>query len=197
MIRLRPRLCALVGAWLLWAALGVGPGWHLSGVPDCCAIAPSVAHAQDTGKTAKKAERHHKKPRGKHAKERAAAEAKPESSSGVPDRSRGHPSTAEPKKPAQGTSDKGSSASSATSARDAARTAAQDAAQGANSAIVKEGDTSVKVMQFSGLDIEGRLKSPQLLYFVNRVRAEFDRPRLPHRSFMPELQQSTETEPLR
>lgn len=49
----------------------------------------------------------------------------------------------------------------------------------------------VKVYEFSGLDISGRLKSPQLLYFLNRLRAEFDRPRLPHRSFMPELVRST------
>jgi hypothetical protein len=74
---------------------------------------------------------------------------------------------------------------------------ARDAAQGANAQIVKEGDTSVKVMQFTGLDIEGRLKSPQLLYFVSRVHAEFDRPKLPHRSFMPELQRSTAEEPIR
>jgi hypothetical protein len=74
---------------------------------------------------------------------------------------------------------------------------ARDAAQGANAQIVKEGDTSVKVMQFTGLDIEGRLKSPQLLYFVSRVHAEFDRPKLPHRSFMPELQRSTAEEPVR
>jgi len=49
----------------------------------------------------------------------------------------------------------------------------------------------VKVFKFSGLDISGRLKSPQLLYFLNRLRAEFGRPRLPHRSFMPELVRSS------
>jgi hypothetical protein len=57
--------------------------------------------------------------------------------------------------------------------------------------VRKEGDTQVKVMEFSGLDIEGQLKTPQMLYFLNRLRAEFGRPRLPHRSFMPELQRST------
>ena len=41
------------------------------------------------------------------------------------------------------------------------------------------------------VDIEGQLKTPQMLYFLNRMRAEFGRPRLPHRSFMPELEQST------
>lgn len=54
-----------------------------------------------------------------------------------------------------------------------------------------EGDTQVKVMEFGGLDIEGQLKTPQMLYFLNRLRAEFGHPRLPHRSFMPELEQST------
>jgi hypothetical protein len=75
----------------------------------------------------------------------------------------------------------------------AARAAAQAAA---DAEIVKEGDTTVKVMKFSGLSLEGRLKSPQLLYFVNRVHAEFDRPKLPHRSFMPELDRSTRKDPL-
>lgn len=54
-----------------------------------------------------------------------------------------------------------------------------------------EGGEKVKVFRFSGLDVAGRLKSPQLLYFLNRLRAEFDRPRLPHRSFIPELQRSS------
>ncbi|MFW6050289.1 MAG: hypothetical protein ACODAU_03900 [Myxococcota bacterium] len=57
--------------------------------------------------------------------------------------------------------------------------------------VVEEGETKSKVVRFSGLDISGELKSPQLLYFLNRLRAEFDRPRLPHRSFMPELVEST------
>lgn len=54
-----------------------------------------------------------------------------------------------------------------------------------------EGGEKVKVFRFTGLDVSGRLKSPQLLYFLNRLRAEFDRPRLPHRSFIPELQRSS------
>ncbi len=61
---------------------------------------------------------------------------------------------------------------------------------GAESKVVKEGASKVKVIKFGGLAINGRLKSPQLLYFLNRLRAEFDRPRLPHRSFIPELVRS-------
>lgn len=57
--------------------------------------------------------------------------------------------------------------------------------------VQEEGGQKVKVFRFSGLDISGRLKSPQLLYFLNRLRAEFDRPKLPHRSFVPELVRST------
>jgi hypothetical protein len=59
--------------------------------------------------------------------------------------------------------------------------------------VEEQGGSKVKVYQFGGLDISGRLKSPQLLYFLNRLRAEFDRPRLPHRSFMPELVRSSKT----
>lgn len=61
----------------------------------------------------------------------------------------------------------------------------------AKSEVRQERGEKVKAFQFSGLDIEGQLKSPQMLYFLNRLRAEFGRPRLPHRSFMPELQRST------
>ena len=87
-----------------------------------------------------------------------------------------------------------SNARAPSAAAQAAAAAAKGDGQGE---IVKEGDTSVKVMSFSGLDIEGRLRSPQLLYFENRVRAEFDRPKLPHRSFMPELSRSTRESPVR
>jgi hypothetical protein len=59
-----------------------------------------------------------------------------------------------------------------------------------------EGDKSVKELEFTGLDIEGQLKTPQMLFFLNRLRAEFDRPRLPHRSFMPELRASREDKEL-
>ena len=61
----------------------------------------------------------------------------------------------------------------------------------ADAEVVEEGEERVKVYRFGGLDISGQLKSPQLLYFLNRLRAEFDRPKLPHRSFVPEMVRST------
>lgn len=48
-------------------------------------------------------------------------------------------------------------------------------------------DGGTRVFRFGELDIEGRLRSPQLVYFLRRVRAEFAAGDLGHRSFMREL----------
>jgi hypothetical protein len=45
----------------------------------------------------------------------------------------------------------------------------------------------VKTFTFKAQEIEGRLKAPQILYFLRRVRAEFDAQALGHRSFLLEL----------
>jgi len=50
----------------------------------------------------------------------------------------------------------------------------------------------VKTYNFSSLDIEGKLKTPQLLYFLNRMQAEFDAATPTRRSFLPELKRSTD-----
>ncbi|MEM1414453.1 MAG: hypothetical protein AAGH15_06115 [Myxococcota bacterium] len=73
----------------------------------------------------------------------------------------------------------------------AAPAAAQEGEATAETEVVEGDGGSVKVFRFSGFDISGQLKSPQLLYFLNRLRAEFDRPKLPHRSFLPELERTT------
>jgi hypothetical protein len=51
-------------------------------------------------------------------------------------------------------------------------------------------DGGTRVFKFSELDIEGRLKSPQLVYFLRRVRAEFAAEELGHRSFMREMSET-------
>jgi hypothetical protein len=51
-------------------------------------------------------------------------------------------------------------------------------------------DKGVKTYKFSAVEVEGRLKSPQIVYFLRRVRAEFEAGALGHRSFMPELSDS-------
>jgi hypothetical protein len=48
-------------------------------------------------------------------------------------------------------------------------------------------EKGVKTYKFSAVEVEGRLKSPQIVYFLRRVRAEFEAGDLGHRSFMPEL----------
>jgi hypothetical protein len=53
-----------------------------------------------------------------------------------------------------------------------------------------EQDKGVKTYKFSAVEVEGRLKSPQIIYFLRRVRAEFEAGALGHRSFMPELSDS-------
>lgn len=55
-------------------------------------------------------------------------------------------------------------------------------------------DGGAKVFRFGEIEIEGRLKSPQLVYFLRRVRAEFAAGDLGHRTFMRELS-DTRTEP--
>jgi len=56
--------------------------------------------------------------------------------------------------------------------------------------------TKTKVFDFTGLQLGGRLRAPQLLYFLDRVSEELDRAALKHRSFLPELTRSVEEEPL-
>ncbi len=55
----------------------------------------------------------------------------------------------------------------------------------------KTGEKS-KSYTFTGLDIDGKLKTPQLLYFLNRMKSEFDTTTPEKRSFIPELKRSTD-----
>lgn len=45
----------------------------------------------------------------------------------------------------------------------------------------KETKEGVKTYKFGTIEVEGRLKSPQIIYFLRRVRAEFDAGALGHR----------------
>ena len=55
-----------------------------------------------------------------------------------------------------------------------------------------EGAPKSKTYTFTGLDIDGKLKTPQLLYFLNRMKSEFDTTTPDKRSFIPELKRSTD-----
>lgn len=62
--------------------------------------------------------------------------------------------------------------------------------QDAANVKVKEDKEGVKTYKFQTVEVEGRLKSPQVIYFLRRVRAEFDAGTLGHRSFLGELSDS-------
>jgi hypothetical protein len=49
-----------------------------------------------------------------------------------------------------------------------------------------------KVYTFGAMDVEGKLKTPQLLYFLNRVKLELEMSAPDHRSFMKELEKTAD-----
>lgn len=54
-------------------------------------------------------------------------------------------------------------------------------------------DGGTRVFKFGEVEIEGRLRSPQIVYFLRRVRAEFAAGDLGHRSFLGELSDTRHT----
>jgi hypothetical protein len=99
----------------------------------------------------------------------------------------GHGARAAPKKP---TADAGGASMGGLVA--AAPTTLPTSGSPADAGVVeaKTLDGGTHVFKFSELDIEGRLKSPQLVYFLRRVRAEFAAGDLGHRSFMREMSET-------
>jgi hypothetical protein len=53
-----------------------------------------------------------------------------------------------------------------------------------------------KVFDFTGIDLAGRLHTPQLLYFLERANEELERAFLERRSFIPHMVRSLEEEAL-
>jgi hypothetical protein len=84
----------------------------------------------------------------------------------------------------------GSSGSSSSSGGDSSDS---DGDAPASSAPAAGGKKVVsKTYTFGAMDVEGKLKTPQLLYFLNRVKLELDMSAPDKRSFMKELQQSAD-----
>ena len=65
-----------------------------------------------------------------------------------------------------------------------------DIPAGAGATTTKPAKT--KVYTFGAMDVEGKLKTPQLLYFLNRVKLELEMSAPDHRSFMKELQKTAD-----
>ena len=70
----------------------------------------------------------------------------------------------------------------------------RDAGAGGGTVETKTLDGGTRVFRFGEVEVEGRLKSPQIVYFLRRVRAEFAAGDLGHRSFVRELSE-TRNEP--
>ena len=68
----------------------------------------------------------------------------------------------------------------------------QPAARPTDAGVVEQRtlDGGARVFRFGEVEVEGRLKSPQIVYFLRRVRAEFAAGDLGHRSFLIELRET-------
>lgn len=71
--------------------------------------------------------------------------------------------------------------------KDAKGTGKGEDAAGVKVEKVEKGEEGMKTYTFGPQEVEGRLKSPQIQYFLRRVRAEFEAGALGHRSFLREL----------
>jgi hypothetical protein len=80
-----------------------------------------------------------------------------------------------------------SSAAPAMTGRPEAKTAPAAKTYTSDGGVTVTEKGATKQFQFTETDVEGRLKVPQLVYFLRRVRAEFAAGDLGHRSFMREL----------
>jgi len=72
-----------------------------------------------------------------------------------------------------------------------------ETAVSADGATAAGGKTmKTKTYNFGAMDVEGKLKTPQLLYFLNRVKLELDMSAPDKRSFMKELEKSADDKSL-
>jgi uncharacterized Zn finger protein (UPF0148 family) len=60
----------------------------------------------------------------------------------------------------------------------------------------KKKETKPKNFDFTGLDLNGRMRTPQLLYFLERANEELERASLEKRTFIPHMVRSVEEEAL-
>jgi hypothetical protein len=104
------------------------------------------------------------------------------------------PATAPAKKPPNKPDDGDASAPLTTREAAEPALAARDGGKGGGVLDQKTLDGGQRVFRFGEVEVEGRLKAPQIVYFLRRVRAEFAAGDLGHRSFMRELGE-TKNEP--
>ena len=93
-------------------------------------------------------------------------------------------------------SDKGDKASTTSPAPKEAPDAKGDPKGDAKAAGDKGKSAKPKTYDFTALDLNGRMRSPQLLYFLERANEELERASLEKRSFIPHMVRSLEEEQL-
>jgi len=71
-----------------------------------------------------------------------------------------------------------------------------DKAEAPAAADKKKGPPKEQNFNFNALDLNGRTRSPQLLYFLERANEELERASLEKRSFIPHLVRTVEDEAL-
>ena len=109
-------------------------------------------------------------------------------------------------KPAPSHTQERSAASTSTSTDSQGETGSASSGDGASAADERPageakgaaagGKVKTKTYTFGAMDVEGKLKTPQLLYFLNRVKLELDMSAPDKRSFMKELGQSADDKSL-
>ncbi len=86
--------------------------------------------------------------------------------------------------------------SSGADSSDSASAPSDERASGESKGSSGGGKVKTKTYTFGAMDVEGKLKTPQLLYFLNRVKLELDMSAPDKRSFMKELGQSADDKSL-
>lgn len=62
--------------------------------------------------------------------------------------------------------------------------------------VTEKGEGKSKNFDFTGIDLNGRMRTPQLLYFLERANEELERASLEKRSFIPHMVRSVDEEQL-
>jgi len=73
---------------------------------------------------------------------------------------------------------------------------APDAKPAADKSGDKKKEGKVQKFDFTGIDLNGRMRTPQLLYFLERANEELERASLEKRSFIPHMVRSVDEEQL-
>ena len=163
------RRISALGAWALCVALGAA------------VLSPHSAEAAPKAKPRPAAQS--KPPKNQKKPEPKAEAADPDAKAADDDKADAKPDKGEP---------------SSVKAAGTTTTKADPNASGAAAVKeTKETKEGVKTYKFGTIEVEGRLKSPQIIYFLRRVRAEFDAGALGHRSFMRELSDTRNNPALR